>query len=106
MTSKVDDIVIENAVENATRLSEASAAMLKKFSEEAVQHNLSREGLEFYKLFAETVLKFRQAEGIKTPKDAEEQEARILNLRRQAQAESDKDKTIVVQFTNAEEYSE
>ena len=74
-------------------------------ADEVAQNTFASQA-SFYKDAADALRKFKDVIGIKSPKDAEEQEARILNLRRQAQAESDKDKTIVVQFGSAEEYSE
>lgn len=106
---KVNATVIQNAVDNAAdnalKLSDALNKLIERYAED-IEKGMTKDDADKYKVLAETHLKLQTAAWVKSPKDAEEQEARILNLRRQVETESNKDQTIVVQFEGAEAYSE
>ena len=104
--AKVVDKIAQDQADCATIISDTTVASLRQMSEEVTECRLTPVSASFYKEAADALRKFKDVVGVKSPQDAEEQQARILNLRRQAEAGADKDQTIVVQFEGAEAYSE
>lgn len=74
-------------------------------ADEVAECRLTPESASFYKEAADALRKFKDVVGVKSPRDAEEQEARILNLRRQAETGVERDIKFTVEFGEAEEYS-
>lgn len=104
--AKVVDKIAKDQAECGTIISDTTVALLKQMADEVAERSLTPASASFYKEAADALRKFKDVVGVKSPKDTEEQEARILNLRRQVETESNKDQTIVVQFEGAEAYSE
>jgi hypothetical protein len=102
----VVDKIAQDQAECATIISDITVALLRQMAEDVAECRLTPVSASFYKEAADALRKYKDVVGVKSPKDAEEQEARILNLRRQVETESNKDQTIVVQFEGAEAYSE
>ena len=103
--TKVVETIAQNQADSAVLISDTTVALLRQMSEEVAESRLTPVSASFYKEAADALRKFKDVVGVKNPKDAEEQEARILNLRRQAEAGADKDTEFTVEFGEAEEYS-
>lgn len=97
VSTTVTSAVTQNLTENALKLSEATCGLIRQFALDVATGAIDKEKAETYRIAADALKKFKEVEGIKSRKDAEEQEARILNLRRQAEKDSTgKDKQVVV----------
>lgn len=107
MTQKVSDTIVEDKVNTATLITDTTETLLRKFNEKVISDTLSRCDVEIYRIAADALLKYKNVEGIKSDADRAEQEARILNLRRQAEADKPKDTEIVFEFRDdTEDYSQ
>lgn len=107
VSTNVGDIVAENQTKCATYISDTTVALLKQMADEVVKNSLTSASAAFYKDAADALRKFKDVAGVKNPKDIEEQQARIDNLRKQAQKDdTDNDKTIKVEYNGMEAYSE
>ena len=107
VTTDVVDKVSKNLTTCATYISDTTVALLKQMADEVVKETLTSASAAFYKDAADALRKFKDVAGIKNPKDIEEQDARIANLRKQAQKDdTSNDKTINVEYNGMEAYSE
>lgn len=113
-TQKIIDIVsdenAEKAVSAASLISEAAMNFLKQIAAESIKlinGEIDSECRTKYSEYALALSRFKDVLDIKSEKDIEEQQARIDNLRKQAQKDdTDNDKTIKVEYNGMEVYSE
>lgn len=104
--TNVADIVAKNQTDCATYISNVTVELLKRMAVEVVEKTLSSAGAAFYKDAADALRKFKDVAGVKNPKDVEEQQARIENLRKQAQKDdTNNDKKIEIEYNGMEDYS-
>lgn len=109
ITKKTIDKDIDKKVDRATRLMDVTDKLLKKV-EEAIEE-LSTAGIvlnaQALKQISGTLKDIKEVHGVKSDRDIREQEARIRNLEKQAEASDDGDKEIVIRIAgNASEYCE
>lgn len=99
----VSDEQSEAAVKCAKLIDEATKSMLEQIAKEAVKKDLSAYQLDIY---SRAVKNLRSVMGIQTKREAEEQQARIDNLRRQADRDKTDDNSFSFEFKgDTEDYS-
>ena len=100
----------EKAVSAASLISEAAMNFLIQIAAESIKlinGEIEPECRTKYSEYALALSRFKDVLDIKSEKDIEEQQARIDNLRKQAQKDdTDNDKTIKVEYNGMEVYSE
>lgn len=110
MIDTISDEQSEQAVSAASLISEAAMNFLKQIADESVRLKNGEIEAEYrtkYSEYALALLRFKDVIDVKSERDIKEQEARIANLRKQAQKDdSDSDKTIKVEYNGMEAYSE
>lgn len=113
-TQKIIEIVsdenAEKAVSAASLISEAAMNFLKQIVAESVKlinGEIDSECRTKYSEYALALSRFKDALGIKSERDIEEQDARIANLRKQADKDSGTDDTTynIVCGADGEDYS-
>lgn len=105
----ISDSQSEAAVSAASLINEAAMNFLKQIAEESVkikEGKLNKDITTKYSEYALALARFKDVLGIKSDRDIEEQDARIANLKKQAEKDSiTEDKTFTVEFGESEEYS-
>ena len=110
IVDSVSDKNAEDAVSAASLISEAAMNFLKQIAAESIR--LARGEIEAeyrtkYSEYALALARFKDVLDIKSEKDIEEQQARIDNLRKQAQKDdTNNDKKIEIEYNGMEDYSE
>lgn len=105
----VSDENAEKAVTAASLISKAAMNFLMKIAEESLkikEGKLDKDITTKYSEYALALSRFKDVLDIKSEKDIEEQQARIDNLRKQAEKDEKKDNKIVIEYNGLEEFSE
>ena len=105
-TQKVVDKTAESNSNSAVLITKTSESLLHTLALCIARDGLSKEQAETIRIAADALEKLKRVQGIKNPKDAEEQEARILNLRRQAETAINGDKKVEFVLDDVKEYLE
>lgn len=97
----VSDESAEEAVSAVSLINEAAMNMIKQIAGETA------EGVNSVKIreYALALIRLKDVLDIKSQKDMEEQQARIDNLRKQAQKDEKKDNKIIVEFGQFEDWA-
>lgn len=102
LIDNISDEQADAATECAELINKATKSMLEQIAQEAVKKDLSAYQLDIY---SRAVKNLRSVMGIQTKRDAEEQQARIDNLRRQADREDKGDTTVnIIYGAHNEDY--
>jgi transposase-like protein len=109
MIDTISDEQTEQAVSAASLISKAAMNFLKQIAAESVKlinGEIDSESRTKYSEYALALQRFKDVLDIKSEKDIEEQQARIDNLRKQAEKDDKKDNKIVIEYNGLEEFSE
>lgn len=104
----VSDENAEKAVSAASLISEAAMNFLKQIAAESVRIVNGDTDADYrtkYSEYALALQRFKDVLDIKSEKDIEEQQARIDNLRKQAEKDEKKDNKIIVEFGEFEDWA-
>ena len=108
MIDTISDEQTEQAVSAASLISEAAMNFLKQIADESVRlinGEIDAEYRTKYSEYALALSRFKDVLDIKSEKDIEEQQARIDNLRKQADKDEKKDNKIIVEFGEFEDWA-
>jgi transposase-like protein len=108
MIDTISDEQTEQAVSAASLISKAAMNFLKQIAAESVKlinGEIDSESRTKYSEYALALQRFKDVLDIKSEKDIEEQQARIDNLRKQAQKDEKKDNKIIVEFGEFEDWA-
>lgn len=108
IVDSISDINAEKAVSAASLISKAAMNFLMKIAEESLkikEGKLDKDITTKYSEYALALSRFKDVLDIKSEKDIEEQQARIDNLRKQAQKDDKKDNKIIVEFGEFEDWA-
>lgn len=108
MIDTISDEQTEQAVSAASLISKAAMNFLMKIAEESLkikEGKLDKDITTKYSEYALALSRFKDVLDIKSEKDIEEQQARIDNLRKQAQKDDKKDNKIIVEFGEFEDWA-
>lgn len=104
-TTKIIDAISDQEVDRATKLYSVADKLLDKV--EAMVDNIKPTDAKALRSITAALKDLKEIKGIKSSIDKQEQEARIANLRRQADKDDAKNDDIQVTFAGAlEDYSE
>ena len=110
MIDTISDEQSEQAVSAVSLISTAAMNFLKQIADESVKlinGEIDSEYRTKYSEYALALSRFKDVLDIKSEKDIEEQQARIDNLRKQSEKDNNNnDRTIVIEYHGAEDYSE
>lgn len=108
MIDTISDEQTEQAVSAASLISKAAMNFLMKIAEESLkikEGKLDKDITTKYSEYALALSRFKDVLDIKSEKDIEEQQARIDNLRKQAEKDEKKDNKIIVEFGEFEDWA-
>lgn len=98
--------VEQGKVDRAKKLLDVSDLLLQKVRQRIEALDALEMGSQEFRHLSATIKDLKEIQMIRSDADMREQEARIANLRKQAEAEDKKDNTIVIQFAEgSEEYA-
>ena len=105
VSTAVSEKTAESLSESAILISKTTEKLLINMSCEVEEGTLTSARAEFFKSAGDALKRFKDIVGFKSPKDIEEQEARINNLKRQAeQGNTDNTATLTID-KELEEYA-
>lgn len=108
MIDTISDEQTEQAVSAASLISKAAMNFLMKIAEESLKIKEGKSDKDIttkYSEYALALSRFKDVLDIKSEKDIEEQQARIDNLRKQADKDEKKDNKIIVEFGEFEDWA-
>ena len=101
--TKMIEAVERRKVDRATKLLDVSDLLLQKVRERVEALDAIEMGTQEFRHLSATIKDLKEIQMIRSDADMREQEARIKNLQRQAEAEEKKDNTIIIQFAEGSE---
>ena len=104
--AKIIDAVEDRKVDRAAKLLDVSDLLMEKVRQRIEAVNALAVGTQEFRHLSSTLKDLKEVQMIRSDADMREQEARIKNLQKQAEAEEKRDNTIVIQFAEgSEEYA-
>lgn len=104
--TKMQQAVERRKVDRATKLLDVSDMLLQKVRERVEALDAIEMGSQEFRHLSATIKDLKEIQMIRSDADMREQEARIKNLQKQAEAEDKSDNTIIIQFSEgSEEYA-
>lgn len=109
MIDTISDEQSEQAVSAVNLINQAAMNFLMQIADESVkikEGKVDKNITTKYSEYALALARLKDVLGIKSERDIDEQDARIENLRRQSETNTNKDQTITVRYEGMEEFSE
>lgn len=104
--TKMQQAVEAGEVDRAKKLLDVSDLLLQKVRERVEALDAIEMGSQEFRHLSATIKDLKEIQMIRSDLDMKEQEARIKNLQKQAEAEDKSDNTIIIQFSEgSEEYA-
>ena len=104
--AKIIDAVEDRKVDRAAKLLDVADLLMEKVRQRIEAVNALAVGSQELRCLSSTLKDLKEVQMIRSDADRREQEARIKNLQKQAEAEEKRDNTIVIQFAEgSEEYA-
>ena len=104
--AKIIDAVEDRKVDRAAKLLDVADLLMEKVRQRIEAIDALEMGSQEFRHLSSTIKDLKEIQMIRSDADMREQEARIKNLQKQAEAEEKRDNTIVIQFAEgSEEYA-
>lgn len=104
--AKIIDAVEDRKVDRAAKLLDVADLLMEKVRQRIGAVDALEIGSQEFRHLSSTLKDLKEVQMIRSDADMREQEARIKNLQKQAEAEEKRDNTIVIQFAEgSEEYA-